>query len=158
MIMEQMVRHAADNKYLHRDFHGIMNLGISYLQEQFGDESVIEYLQEYTRVFHKPLIDKTKAQGLIALEEYFKNIYEIEEVLQDVSFEKSEGELIVKSVKCPAVTHIRKSGLEPAKMLIETTRTIGQTLADESGYAYELKSYDEQTGASVQRFFSKEAK
>ena len=155
--MEQMVRHASDNKYLHRDFHGIMNLGIEYLQEQFGDDSVIEYLQQYTKVFHKPLIDKIKSQGLDALEAYFKNIYTIEEVPQDVSFEKTNYELIVKTAKCPAVTHIIKSGLEPAKMLIETTRTIGQTLADESGYAYELISYDENTGASVQRFY-KEAK
>ncbi len=155
--MEQMVRHAADNKYLHKDFHGIMNLGISYLQEQFGDEAVIEYLQQYTRVFHKPLIDKIKAQGLSALEEYFKNIFEIEEVPGDVSFEKNNSELIVKIAKSPDVIHIVKSGLTPAPMLVETTRVIGQTLAGETGYGYELDSYDKQTGASTQRFY-KEAK
>jgi len=156
--MEQMIRHASDNKYLHRDFHGIMNLGIEYLQEQFGNDSVIEYLQQYTKVFHKPLIDKINAQGLSALEEYLKNIFEIEEAPDDISFEKADGELTVKIAKCPAVTHIVKSGLTPADMFIETTRTINQTLADETGYAYELISYDEQTGASVQRFYSKEVK
>lgn len=155
--MEKMERRAADNKYLHRDFHGIMNLGISYLQEEFGDGSVIEYLQQYTKVFHKPLIDKIKQQGLSALEEYFKNIFEIEEVPGDVSFDKKDGELTVKIAKSPDVIHIVKSGLTPAPMLVETTRTIGQTLADETGYGYELNSYDEQTGASTQRFF-KEAK
>ena len=151
--MEQMVRHAADNKYLHKDFHGIMNLGISYLQEEFDDDSVIEYLEQYTKVFHKPLIDKIKKQGLSALEEYFKNIFEIEEVPGDVSFEKNDDELIVKIAKSPDVMHIVKSGLTPAPMLIETTRTIGQTLADETGFSYELNNYDEQTGASVQRFY-----
>lgn len=150
--MEQMVRHAADNKYLHKDFHGIMNLGIAYLQEQFGDDSVIEYLQQYTRVFHKPLIDKINAQGLSALEEYLKNIFMIEEAADEIDFKKSGGELTVKISKCPAVTHIVKSGLTLADMFIETTRTINQTLADETGFAYELISYDEQTGASVQRF------
>ena len=155
--MERMDVRAADNKYLHKDFHGIMNLGISYLQEQYGDDSVIEYLQEYTKVFHQPLIDKIKEQGLDALEEYFKNIFEIEEVPDDVSFEKSDGELTVKIAKSPDVVHIVASGLKPAPMLIETTRTIGQTLADETGYRYELSSYDENTGASVQRFY-KEAK
>lgn len=155
--MERMERRAADNKYLHRDFHGIMNLGISYLQEEYGDGSVIEYLQQYTKVFHKPLIDKIKQQGLSALEEYFKNIFEIEEVPGDVSFDKKDGELTVKIAKSPDVVHIVKSGLTPAPMLVETTRTVGQTLADETGYGYELTGYDEQTGASVQRFF-KEAK
>ncbi len=155
--MEKMERRAADNKYLHKDFHGIMNLGISYLQEQYGDDSVIEYLQQYTKVFHKPLIDRIKGKGLSALEEYFKNIFEIEEVPGDVSFEKKDGELTVKIAKSPDVVHIVKSGLKPAPMLIETTRTIGQTLADETGYSYKLNNYDEQTGASIQRFY-KEAK
>jgi hypothetical protein len=94
--MERMERRAADNKYLHKDFHGIMNLGISYLQEEFGNDSVIEYLVRYTKVFHKPLIDKIKKEGLGALEEYFKNIFEIEEATDDVSFEKNDGELTVK--------------------------------------------------------------
>ena len=52
----------------------------------------------------------------------------------------------------PAVTHIIKSDLTPAPMLIETTRTIGQTIADESGFGYELISYDDKTGQASRGF------
>lgn len=153
--MEKMVRHASDNKYLHRDFHGILNLGIEYLQEQYGKESVIEYLQEYTKVFHKPLIDDIKAKGLDALENYFKKIFDIEEASGDISFEHGSGELTVIIAKCPAVSHMKKTNIAPAEMFVETTRTIGQTLAIESGLSYEMVSYDEQTGASKQKFYGK---
>ena len=156
--MEKMVRHASDNKYLHRDFHGILNLGIEYLQEQYGKESVIEYLQEYTKVFHKPLIDDIKASGLGAIERYFTKIFDIEEVSPDLSFEHGTDELTVIIAKCPAISHMSKTNIAPAEMFIETTRTISQTLADESGLSYELISYDEQTGASKQKFFGKAAK
>lgn len=153
--MERMERRAADNKYLHKDFHGILNLGITYLQQEYGDDAVKEYLQEYTKVFHKPLIDKTKAEGLSAIEDYFKKLFETEEVADDISFKNGEYELVIKIVKCPAVSHMKKTGIKPADLFIETTRVIGQTLADETGFAYELVSYEDETGASVQKFYGK---
>ena len=150
--MERMDVRAADNKYLHRDFHGILNLGISYLQDEYGDDAVIEYLQDYTKVFHKPLIEKTKAEGLGAIEGYFTKLYETEEVSDDISFESSADELTITIAKCPAVSHMKKTNIKPADMFIETTRVIGQTLAEETGLSYELVSYDKETGASVQKF------
>ncbi|MBT3319624.1 MAG: hypothetical protein HN948_06295 [Clostridia bacterium] len=153
--MEKMVRHASDNKYLHRDFHGILNLGIEYLQEQYGDDAVIEYLQEYTRVFHKPLIDAVKADGLSAIQKYFERIFEIEEVEEDILFEMGVDTLTIVISKCPALSHMKKTNITPAAMFIETTRTIGLTLAEETGLSYELVTYDEATGASIQKFIGK---
>ena len=36
--MLQMERKASDNKYLHKDFHVTLDLGITYIGEHFGGD------------------------------------------------------------------------------------------------------------------------
>ena len=40
MAKRVMDRRAADNKYLHRDFHVSGDLGIQYVGERYGDNGV----------------------------------------------------------------------------------------------------------------------
>jgi len=155
--MEKMERKASDNKYLHKDFHIGLNFGIGYIAKLHGDSAVVVYLREYASVFHKPLKDAVAQYGLVALEDYFRKLYETEEAADDILFERSEDELKIFIEKCPAITHIRKSGNEIAPMFIETTRTVNEEIVQGSPYAFELISFDIDTGKSEQRFYKKEA-
>ena len=75
MAKETMRRHASDNPYLHRDFHGALSVGIEYLHERFGEDAVREYLRAFTRAYYAPLIEAVKSRGLAALGEHFERIY-----------------------------------------------------------------------------------
>ena len=155
--MEKMERKASDNKYLHKDFHVGLNFGIGYIAKLHGDDAVVEDLKEYAKVFHKPLQEDVKKRGFAALEDYFSKQYETEEAAGDITFESSEGELKIYIKKCPAITHIKKTGGEIAPMFVETTRTVNETIVEGTPYAFELISFDIETGASEQRFYEKEA-
>ena len=155
--MEKMVRKASDNKYFHKDFHVGMSLGLDYVSEMYGDEAVIEYLEQYTRSYHKPLIEAVKKQGLKALEDYFRKLYETEEAPEVISFERSGDELIIVIKKCPVIKYIKSQGKKVSHMFIETTDTVNRTLVEGTPYAFELVSYDKETGKSRQRFYKKEA-
>ena len=50
-----MNRNAADNTYLHKDFHAALSTGISYLEERYGAEAVREYLHQFAISFYAPL-------------------------------------------------------------------------------------------------------
>ncbi len=155
--MEKMVRKASDNKYFHRHFHVGLNLGIDYIAELFGEDAVKEYLAQYTRVYHKPLIEKIKKDGLNALREYFVWLYTIEEAPEVISFEAGDDELIIDIEKCPVIEYIKSEGEKTSPFFIETTNTINKTLVEDTPYAFKMISYDKQTGKSRQRFYKKEA-
>ena len=155
--MEKMVRKAADNKYFHRDFHVGMSLGLDYVSERYGDEAVIEYLEQYTKSYHKPLMEAVKKEGLKALEDYFLKLYETEEASDVITLERSGDELVIDIKECPVVKYIKSQGKKVSHMFIETTDTVNRTLVEGSPYAFELVSYDKQSGKSRQRFYKKEA-
>jgi hypothetical protein len=154
--MEKMVRKASDNKYFHRDFHVGLNLGIEYIAEIYGDDAVIEYLEEYTRVYHKPLIEAIKKQGLAAIEDYFTRLYEIEEAPEVISFSRNENELIIEISECPVIKYIKSQGKGISHLFIETTNTVNKTLVEGTPYAFEMISFDNETGKSRHRFYKKE--
>lgn len=153
--MERMVRKAADNKYLHKDFHCGLNLGIDYIAKLYGDEAIVEYLTEYARVFHKPLIEAVKKEGLKALEDYFTKLYETEEAIDDIKMTRSDNELVIEIEKCPAIMHIKKQGGEICDTFVETTNTVNKTIVEDTPFEFELVSFDKETGKSNQRFYRK---
>lgn len=153
--MEKMVRKASDNKYYHRDFHVGLNFGIDYLAELYGDDAVVEYLEDYTRTYHKPLIEAIKKDGLDALEEYFRKLYEMEEASEVITFEQSEDELIIFIKECPVIKYIKSRGEKISHMFVETTNTVNRVLVEDTPYAFEMISFDEESGKSRQRFYKK---
>lgn len=151
MPKEVMTRKAADNPYLHKDFHGALSTGIEYLHVTFGEQAVRDYLRQFTQAFYRPLMESLARRGLVALKEHFERIYHVEEA--PVRIRLSADELVVEVPRCPAVTHMREHGYPVARLFVETTRTVNEALCEGSPYAAELLEYDEQTGRSVQRFF-----
>jgi len=151
MAKKIMVRKASDNEYLHKDFHCALNLGLEYARRRFGDDAVRNYLCQYARSFHAPLIRDLRRRGLIALKEYFKNIYAIEGAA--VRINCSKDELFIKTDFCPAVKHIRRRGFDVSPLFIETERAVHKAICEDTPFAFELVRYDKKTGRSIQRFY-----
>ena len=145
-----MHRQAADNPYLHRDFHAALNLGIRYLREQFGMEAVREYLWSFATSYYAPLRERLGAGDLAALADHVRQVYAVEEA--EVEIQQDADTLTVRVPVCPAVRHIRSLGQEPDEAFVETTRTVNEALCAGTPFVAELVSYDPATGASVQRF------
>ena len=144
-------RKAADNKYLHKDFHGALSAGMEYLRESYGEQAVREYLQQFAASFYAPLTDALKTRGLVALEEHFAKVYDDEG--GDVRMTLSDDELLLHVEACPAVAHMRQHGYPVAGLFHETTGTVNEAICEGTPFGAELVEYDEQTGRSVQRFF-----
>jgi hypothetical protein len=151
MPKEVIHRTASDNKYLHKDFHGALSVGLDYLQRHYGDESVREYLRQFARTFYAPLTDALGRRGLVALAEHFEKVYADESARVRISL--SDDELRIDVEACPAVTHMREHGYPVAPLFHETTRTVNEAICEGTPFAAELLDYDPATGRGTQRFF-----
>ena len=154
MSKQIMHRKASDNQYLHQDFHGALSAGIEYLHEKYGEDAVREYLWQFARLFYAPLTEALEKRGLVALEEHFREIYDLEGGV--VRFVLSEDELRIEVDACPAVTHMRGQGYPVARLFHETTNTVNRAICDGTPFAAELIEYDELTGRGIQRFYRRE--
>lgn len=146
-----MERKASDNEYLHKDFHGALNVAIEYLHQRYGGEAVRRYLRQFAGTYYSRLTYALKTRGLIAMKEHYENIYAIEG--GEVDFEYTPDELIIKIESCPAVTHIKSLGMKPASLFHETIRTVNETICQGTPFAFELVEYDEDTGKSIEKFY-----
>lgn len=153
MAKKIMTRSAADNKYLHRDFHVSMDLGLAYIGKQYGDEAVKLYLRRYTLSYLSSLCEEIKSRGLVALSDYLHRLYAIEEAEDVLTTALSDAELTVRISRCPAVTFMRSAGHEVSPWYRETVATVYQTLAKCAGIGFELLSYDIADGKSEFCFF-----
>ena len=152
MVMD---RRAADNRYLHKDFHAALNCGIRYLGERFGEEAVRDYLYDFSRQWYAPLRRALLDEGLAAVARHIIESHRVEGV--EIRAERSADELVLTIPACPAVMHMRSRGEEPSPLFVETTLTVNRALCDETPYEFELLEYDVETGRSVQRFFRRES-
>jgi hypothetical protein len=150
-----MRRQARDNRYLHKDFHGALSVGIDYVEAQYGEEAVGQYLRQFAKAFYGPLTEDLRNRGLAALKEHFARIYELEGA--SPRFRLSDDELVIELDACPAVAHMRAHNYPVARLFYETTRTLNEALCEGTPFAAELLEYDHETGRGVQRFFRRPA-
>jgi hypothetical protein len=154
MPKQTMHRTASDNVYFHQDFHGALSASIDYLQDTYGEEAVRQYLRQFANAYYAPLTASVNGRGLVAIEEHFRKIYDLEG--GTVRFDLSENELRIEVDACPAVSHMRRQGYPVARLYRETTDTVNQAICDGTPFASELVEYEEETGRSVQRFYRRE--
>jgi len=152
LIME---RKASDNEYFHRDFHISGERGLRYLGENYGTRDVCGYLTRFAKAYYQPLIEKIRKNGLVELKKHIEEIYAVEKASQNVKCILTESELRVSISECPAVKYMKESGYEPSGWYIEETRTVKGVIAEESGYGFEMISYNAENGAAEYRFFKK---
>ena len=155
MTKETITRRAADNVYLHKDFHGALSVGLEYLENNYGEREVCEFLHRFATRFYAPLTESVNRRGLIALKEHFAKLYDIEGGNVQITF--SEDELTIEVDACPAVTHMREQGYTVARLFGETTRTVNEAICESTPFAAELVEYDAQTGRGIQRFYRRRA-
>lgn len=158
MTVLEMKRTAADNDYLHRDFHNILSLGLDYLHDHYGAGTVREYLRRFTLHFHAPLIEEIRRDPFPALKRRFRMTYRDEGVPECPVFDESvAGELLVRISSCPALAHLRHCGLNPSPCFSMTSSVLWQTVCDEAGIGYSLLEYDPRTGRAAHLFYRLDA-
>lgn len=136
-----------DNKYLHRDFHLIGDNILKYCADRYGEGAVLEFLSDYARGYYSPVIERIRAYGLEALRGWIEGIYEVEEASELLQAELSENALTVRIVRSPVIEYMRSLGQAPSEYYIEQTRTLYAVIANECGYSFTLKYYNEDGGA-----------
>jgi len=150
MPKEILDRRAADNEYLHQDFHGAFSVGLQYLDDKYGAEAVRRYLRDFTLSYYAPLIAEIQSRGLPALREHFEKIYRDENA--EIEISGDENELLIRVAACPAVMHIQKNNYLLARLFGESTRVVNETLCEDTPFFAELLNYQPETGAGTQRF------
>lgn len=141
---------ASDNEYLHKDFHGALCYAIKYLEDNYGIESVEQYLKQVARTYFKPLSDSLKANGLEALENHWKDIFDRESGGFELSYE--DQTLVLKLDDCPAVSHLKKKGFFCTDTFCFTTKVVNETICKDAGYCCSC-DYKSGEGKCVQKFW-----
>ncbi len=149
-----MERKASDNKYLHKDFHLALNLLMNYLYTNFGKDALVRYLQQFSREYHRPLIDELKSGNLNALAGYLRDIYMKEE--WPVNIYSDENRIELSQEACPAMTFIIQKGEKPCPFYFETYRTVYETMCENTPFEYKLEYFNDESGACKQFFIRKE--
>ena len=144
--------HSSEHEYFHPDFHSSMNMGIEYLGLYHGESDIKEYLEVFTKNVYKPVLEKMKKEPLKALQEKICETYLAEKAEDALQLERSENCLTVKINYCPAVKHLKSTGREVSRWFYMTTSVVMDALAKEGGFIFEMKHYDEQSGACEYRF------
>lgn len=141
---------ASDNQYLHKDFHGGLCYAIKYLDEKFGQDATVEYLQQVARTYFAPLTAKLKEQGLSALEEHWREIFTLEE--GKFTLEYQDSTLVLTVDECPAVCHLKKRNQLFTDRYCETTKVVNKTICEDAGYCSSCE-YEPGEGKCIQKFW-----
>ena len=139
--------------YLHPDFHNSLARGIEYIAEHYGEKGLQEYLTKFTLAFHKSLLAKIKEQGLAAIADYLRWLYDTEKAPEALTIDESEDVLDVSISYCPAVKHLLSRDIIPHESFERTTSVVYDVLAKEGGLGFEMICYDHDTGAAKFRFY-----
>ncbi len=150
--VKTMERKASDNKYLHRDFHIALNLMMNYILDNFGEEALKEYLEQYSGAFHKLLNPRLKGGDKELLADYFREKYRSEE--WPVRISVSEDTVMIEQEACPGMAAILARGEKPCRLYVETYSTVYKSLCEGTPFEYSLDYFDIDTGACRQRFIN----
>jgi hypothetical protein len=150
MTKETIRRDAADNVYLHKDFHGALSTGLAYLEERYGAEAVRDYLWQFASAFYAGVTQAINERGLIALREHAERVYAIEGAQVSVTF--SEDEMLLEVEACPAVAHMRLHGYAVAPHFYETSKTVYAAICEGTPFDTQWLHYDQQSGRAAVRF------
>ena len=141
--------------YLHPDFHNSLVRGVQFIAEHYGEQGLREYLTKFTLAFHKPLLAKIKEKGLSAIAYYLRWLYDTEQAPDALKLTETEDALDAEIAYCPAVKHLLSRDIIPHESFEATTSVVYDVIAKESGFGFEMLSYDHTTGAAKCRFFQK---
>ncbi|MBQ7574780.1 MAG: hypothetical protein IJT23_11080 [Clostridia bacterium] len=139
-----------NNKYLHRDFHLLGDLALTYCGEKFGDDGVGQFLCEYTKTYYRPIIEKIRKNGLSEIKTWIENTYAVEEASDLLHTRLTENTLGIKVDKSPVIEYMHSLGQQAGKYYIEETRTLYGVIADECDMEFYLDYYNENGAAKFE--------
>jgi len=139
---------------IHQDFHGAFSNALGYLKDNFGQDAMENYLRRIAKNVYRPLIKELKRKGLKAMEEHWREIFDLENGKYSLGYK--DRQLILKVKECPAVSHILKTGYKLSDSFCDSTRIVNETICEEAGYKSSLK-LGSKKGTCEQRFW-KESK
>ncbi len=135
-----------DNKYLHRDFHLLGDMALTYCGDNFGDDAVIGFLTTYVKNYYSPQIEDIKKRGLLAIKEWIEDVYEREEATDLLHTELSDNTLTVTIDKSPVIEYMHSLNQEPGRFYDQQTKTLYAVVAESAGFGFELAYYNEDGG------------
>ncbi len=153
MTLETMTRRAADNPYLHKDFHGALSHAIEFLHRHYGAPAVRDYLRQFAAAYYAPLKADLQRRGLAALRDHYDRVFRAEGGRARMTL--ADDALTIEVDLNPAVAHLRARGIPVAALFRETVRTVGETLCEGTAYTADLPAYDDASGRYTQRFYRK---
>jgi len=135
---------------VHKDFHGGFSYGLQYLQDNYGEDALYDYLRKMARTVYSPLIEELKKDGLAAMAAHLARIFTLEEGEFELSF---NGDRLVLNVnKCPAIHHMKGQGYMIADKFCEATRIVNEEICHAAGYECSVDC-EQQNGRCVQEFW-----
>ena len=149
-VTQLLDRTASEGEYLHRDFHGALCYAIAYLDRRHGPQVTRRYLQQVGRTCYAPLIERLAAEGLPALEEHWRAVFEREGGGYVLAYE--DGTLVLTVSDCPAVAHLKARGQLYTERFCVTTEVVNETICRAAGYVASC-AYEPGQGRCVQRFW-----
>lgn len=152
MTKKVIDKKASDNKYMHKDFHGALCYGIKYLEDNYGQKAVEEYLQQIAKTYFSPLTKKLKTSGLKALEDHWQNVFETEDGEFNISYD--DDILVLEVSKCPAINHLKEKKMLYTDKHCLTTVVVNKTICQEAGYDCSCE-YEPGKGKCIQKFWQK---
>ena len=139
-----MERKASDNEYFHQGFHNVLNMGIDYIGEKYGEDGVCEYLRKYALTAYK--------NGGKALQDVISGIYEKEKAMDAIEFSVEGNVLRLKVKYCPAIRYLSGDGKKVSKHFSCISKTIFKVIAESAGFGFKCEFYDESTGSGEYLF------
>ena len=137
---------------IHKDFHGATSYGIQHLYSRYGEDVLVEFLQQVARNVYHPLTERLQTEGLSALEKHWRHVFTLEGGAFDLSCEGDQ--LVLRVRQCPAIHHMKAYGYPIAQRFCEHTRIVNEGICTPAGYACSVE-YDQEAGRCVQRFWKR---
>lgn len=139
-----MRRQASDNQYLHKDFHGVLSGGLTYLETTGGGDAVRAFIRRFVNEYHAPLKLSMRAKGLVALRAYIERIYKIEEA--NYTIQVTPGKLAIHLLANPAIEHIRLRGYPMTAAFHETDSFFYDVLCEDTPLKFTTELINAETG------------
>ena len=146
-----MDRRASQNEYFHQSFHCSTNSCINFLGCKGGEEDVRSFLAQYTRNVHKKLIEDIHKNGLNALADRWKEIYQKEKCPEALKTTLDDKGLTIEVNYCPGVHYLTSSGVVVSPWYRYTKDVVLETIAQECGLNFKIEKHNTQNGAACYR-------
>jgi len=137
---------------LHKDFHGVLSHIIQHVADNYGPEELRGGLRRIGRVCYAPLSERLRRDGLVALEEHWRHVFELEDGQFSLSYEDGGQVLVLQVHCCPALAYLREKGQPVADRFCEHTRYVNEGLCHAAGYECSTEA-DQARGRCTQRFW-----